>query len=235
MATVAHRELPVAPLMVHALSPAVPPAATQRVRELALQEGWHLEEIAAGEFADSNYLANPYNRCYFCKANLYRSISTLTDRRIASGANVDDLSDYRPGLQAAAEREVVHPFVEAGIDKAVIRQIARAYRLQQYAELPAQPCLASRVETGFPIRVTDLGFIDDCESVLRRTLGEQSTVRVRMRFAGVYVELGEMPGSETMRAALEEKARKLCHASGYRFMGLTAYRRGSAFVSDQAA
>ena len=104
--------------MVHARSPAVPLAATQRVRELAAQEGWNLEEINAGEFVDRDYRTNPYNRCYFCKSSLYRSIRALTERRIASGANVDDLSDYRPGLQAAAEQNVVHPFIDAGIDKA---------------------------------------------------------------------------------------------------------------------
>ena len=103
--------------MVHALSPAVPVAATARVREMSEREGWDLREMGAGEFADPDYRANPYNRCYFCKSNLYRSIRTITDRRIASGANLDDLSDYRPGLQAAAERGVVHPFVEAAIDK----------------------------------------------------------------------------------------------------------------------
>lgn len=232
LATVAHRVLAVAPLMVHALSSAVPVAATARVREMSEREGWDLREIAAGEFADPDYRANPYNRCYFCKSNLYRSMRTITDRRIASGANLDDLSDYRPGLQAAAERYVVHPFVDAGIDKATIRQIARAHQFHHYSELPAQPCLASRVETGLPIRERDLNFIDDVECELKRTLGELSTVRVRIRKTGVYVELGEMPDQETART-LEERARRFCEQAGYAFIAITAYRQGSAFVSDK--
>lgn len=233
LATVAHRRLAMPPLMVHALSPAVPLAATERVRELAAREGWDLREITAGEFADPDYRANPYNRCYFCKSNLYRAIARITERRIASGANLDDLSDYRPGLQAASEQHVVHPFVEARIDKATIRQIARTHCLE-YAELPAQPCLASRVETGLPIRVHDLSFIDDCEGELRQTLGELSTVRVRIRNLGVSIELGEMPDPATA-PVLEEKARHLCRKAGYRFIGITAYRQGSAFVSDKPA
>ena len=233
LATVAHRVLPVAPMMVHALSPAVPLAATARVRELSEREGWELREIGAGEFADPDYRANPYNRCYFCKSNLYRAISTITDRRIASGANLDDLSDYRPGLKAAAERDVVHPFVDAAIDKATIRQIARMYQLRDYSDLPAQPCLASRVETGLPIQAGDLSFIDEFESELKQTLGELSTVRVRIRKPGVYVELGEMPDQHTA-PLLEARARTFCEKAGYPFVAITAYRQGSAFVNGSA-
>ena len=234
LATVAHRVLSCAPLMVHALSPAVPAEASARVRELAAREGWNLKEISAGEFADPDYRSNPHNRCYFCKSNLYRSIGMLSDSHVASGANLDDLSDYRPGLQAATEQNVVHPFIEAGIDKATIRQLARVYQLHHYADLPAQPCLASRVETGVPIREGDLNFIDALENVLKRTLGELSTIRVRIRNAGVYVELGQMPTQEII-AALEGDARRFCQHANQRFMAIVPYRQGSAFIIRQAA
>jgi uncharacterized protein len=124
---------------------------------------------------------------------------------------------------------VVHPFVDAGIDKATIRQIARVHQLHHYAELPAQPCLASRVETGLPIMERDLNFIDDVECELKRMLGELSTIRVRIRKTGVYVELGEMPDQRTVRI-LEESARRFCEQAGYPFIAITAYRQGSAFV-----
>ena len=234
LATVAHRALPVAPLMVHALSPAVPPAATRRVRHLAAQEGWDIKEIGAGEFENPDYRANPYNRCYFCKSSLYLSIRALTDRRIASGANLDDLSDYRPGLQAATEHGVFHPFIDAGIDKAAIRQIARIHQLQDYAELPAQPCLASRVETGVPIRAKDLSFIDNLESALRQTLGEHATIRVRMRMNGVHVELGEMPDQKIIQQ-LGEEIRAFCRNADYPFVAIAPYRQGSAFISGKIA
>jgi len=223
LAVIAHRLLPEAPLMVHALSPAVPAEATARVRGLAVREGWHLREIQAGEFEDPEYLANPYNRCYFCKSNLYRAIRGITAGQIASGANLDDLSDYRPGLVAASEHGVVHPFVEAKIDKATIRELARRHHLETYAALPAQPCLASRVETGVPIRPLDMLFIDRLEGALRRILGDLSTIRVRVRLNGVFVELGEIPGSDT-NASVCEKARAICAEAGYHFMGVTGYR-----------
>lgn len=232
LAAIAHRHDP-ATLMVHARSPAVPAEATARVRELAGREGWNLREIEAGEFEDPEYLANPYNRCYFCKTNLYRSIRCITEGKIASGANLDDLSDYRPGLVAASENGVVHPFVEAQISKAMIRELARGHQLKAYADLPAQPCLASRVETGVPIRPRDMFFIDRLEAALRRILGELATIRVRVRLSGVFVELGEIP-AEAARDDVCAKARSVCAEAGYHFMGVKDYQQGSAFVNRAA-
>jgi uncharacterized protein len=231
LATVAHRAMSPAPLMVHAVSAAVPAAATERAREAAAAQGWSLKEIVAGEFDDANYLANPYNRCYHCKSNLYRSMRAITDRALASGTNVDDLSDFRPGLKAATERDVVHPFVNAGIGKDQIRAIARAEGLE-YAELPAQPCLASRIETGIPIRGFDLRFVDELEARIRSMLGEQSTVRVRMRAGGVHVELGDWPHA-AVQERVEAAARALCAERDYSFVALKPYRQGSAFVGPE--
>lgn len=228
LATVAQKVMGVPPLIVHAVSPAVPPAATVRVRRHAEAQGWELRELVAGEMADPNYVANPYDRCYYCKANLYGTIRTITDRPIASGTNRDDLSDYRPGLKAAAEHGVVHPFVESGIAKRDIRIIARHHGLD-CAELPAQPCLASRVETGMPIRAGELDFIDRLESEFREALGDRITVRVRIRAQGVFVEVKEAI-DETLAPALEEKARRLCGETDLPFRAIVPYRQGSAFV-----
>ena len=102
LAHAAHRAGLPGLLVVHALSPAVPMEATDRVRDHASRFGWRLTEVDAGEFADPAYRANPVNRCYFCKTNLYDRIAHVTEGPIASGANLDDLGDYRPGLIAAA-------------------------------------------------------------------------------------------------------------------------------------
>ena len=128
--------------------------------------GWRLTEVDAGEFADPAYRANPVNRCYFCKTNLYDRIAHVTEGPIASGANLDDLGDYRPGLIAAAEHRVRHPFVEAGMDKAAVRALARDFDLADISELPAQPCLSSRVETGIAISASDLAFVARMERAL---------------------------------------------------------------------
>ena len=90
---------------------------------------------------------------------------------ICSGTNTDDLGDFRPGLGAAKERLVRHPFVEAGVDKAAVRALARHHGLTDLAELPAQPCLASRVETGLPIIADQLDLIDRVERQTANALG----------------------------------------------------------------
>lgn len=228
LASVAHRAMSIRPLMVHAISAAVPAEATARVRDEAAMQGWEVREIVAGEFEDAGYLANPYDRCYHCKSNLYRSMAAITDRPLASGTNLDDLGDYRPGLKAASERHVVHPFVDAGITKDQVRAIAREHGLA-YSELPAQPCLASRIETGIPIRVADLGFVDRLESVLKAVVGTSETVRVRMRSGGVHVELGNRPKADVL-AVVEDTARRYCNEHAVRFADVQLYRQGSAFV-----
>jgi uncharacterized protein len=228
LATIAHRACPGTTEMVHAVSPAVPAHATARVRTYAEREGWTLRIIDAGEFADTRYRANPVDRCYFCKTNLYERVRSLTDRTIASGTNVDDLGDFRPGLRAAAESRVVHPYVEAGIDKAAVRALARGLLLLDLADLPAQPCLSSRVETGIAIDADDLAFVDEVERRLSADLPQGSTVRCRITRAGIAVELGEegLVRGELMGALAGE----LCAAKGRCFLGVRPYRTGSAFL-----
>jgi pyridinium-3,5-biscarboxylic acid mononucleotide sulfurtransferase len=116
LATLASRLVgPRKTLIVHAISAAVPIETTDRVRVQSVKEGWRLELIDAGEFADADNRRNPVNRCYFCKGNLYGAIRSRTDRQILSGANLDDLNDYRPGLKAANLYGVRHPFIEADL------------------------------------------------------------------------------------------------------------------------
>lgn len=232
LAFVAHRDGPEPVRVVHAVSPAVPPHATRRVQRYAEREGWDLVLVDAGEFTDPSYLANPVDRCYFCKTNLYARIAGLTDGPIASGANLDDLGDYRPGLKAAAERRVVHPFIDAKIGKGEIRALARANGLTDIAELPAQPCLASRVETGIGIRSEDLAFIDAVEVALKDILGDTATVRCRLVRAGVTIEVGEGTDADGPIAAV---AAEMCARDGRTFLGVRAYRRGSAFVHGEGA
>src|SRR5262249_46304383 len=150
----------------------VPPMATARVRDWASRERWDLAVLDAGEFADPRYRENPVNRCYFCKTNLYGAILGRigTGRPIVSGANLDDLGEYRPGLDAAREHEGPHPYIEAGIGKAGVRALARDLGLGDLAELPASPCLSSRVETLIPIEPETLRAIDAVEQLVNRRL-----------------------------------------------------------------
>lgn len=214
-------------LMVHAASAAVPARAGARVRAHAEAEGWPLEVTDAGELADPRYRANPVNRCYFCKTNLYGRIGAIWDGTIASGTNLDDLDDFRPGLEAARERDVVHPFVEAGMAKADVRALARAMGLDDVAELPAQPCLASRIQTAIPVDEAALRVIDAVEQAVA-AIAPGATIRCRQVPAGMVLELAGMEAGQ--RVAAVEIARAVCDDAGRVFAGARDYVRGAAFV-----
>ena len=235
LAVVAHRVLGASATMVHAVSPAVPADATERVERYARREGWRLVRIDAGELLDARYVANPVNRCYFCKTNLYSTIAPLAGAgvTIVSGTNTDDLGDFRPGLAAAAEHSVRHPYVECGIGKPAIRAIATWLGLDDLAELPAAPCLSSRVETGIAIDPEVLKAIDACERLVRDVTGA-ATVRCRVRRDAVVVELDDaaLAGLEApRRAALAGEVDERMTAAGVsRVLRFEPYRMGSAFL-----
>jgi uncharacterized protein len=223
--------------MMHAVSPAVPPDATERVQLWADREGWSLRVLSAGEFGDANYLSNPVNRCFFCKSNLYGTIASLSDRQILSGANTDDLGEYRPGLDAALDHRVRHPYLEAGIDKTSVRALARDLGLGYLAELPSSPCLSSRVETLIAIDPDVLKAIHEVEILVGQRLMPK-TVRCRIRRDGVVIELDpeSLAGiGSAQRHALSSAITNLLPSSLFgKQIGFEAYRNGSAFVGAKS-
>lgn len=228
LAVIAGRRLGTRATMIHAISPAVPPEATQRVRAYAGREGWRLDVVDAGEFADEKYLANPANRCFFCKTNLYGTIAARTGAVICSGTNRDDLGDYRPGLQAAEDHAVRHPYVEAGIDKAGVRALAHRLGLDDLAELPAAPCLSSRLETGIRVSAERLRLVHAVERLVGRELGPH-TVRCRVFRDGIAIQLDPESlrrVSDDVRTAV---ARLLDDHGERRPPRFEPYRMGSAF------
>ena len=233
LAAVAHRRAPNSTRMFHAVSPAVPEEATARLKARAETESWALTVIDAGEFSDSTYRANPVNRCFYCKDNLYRTIQSLTDETVVSGANLDDLGDYRPGLDAASDHQVRHPWVEARIGKAGIRALAAALGLDEVAELASAPCLSSRVETGIAIEADTLASIDAAERWLRRRLHPE-TVRCRVRRSGVVIELDEITlnglGAQMRDDVATPIATMFAVDRPAPRIEFAAYRQGSAFV-----
>ncbi len=233
LSVVAHRTLGRSVEMFHAVSPAVPPEATARIRRYAVAEGWRLRVIDAGEFDDPAYRRNPVNRCFFCKSNLYGVITARTDANVVSGTNLDDLGDYRPGLEAARNHRVRHPFVEAEIDKQTVRAIARHLGLDDLSELPAAPCLSSRIETGIRIEPDFLTLVHAVETYVGRQL-KPKTVRCRVRRRGVVVELD----ADCFAALGTGRRRALGETIGDMFRGagldhpvdFAPYRMGSAFM-----
>lgn len=210
LADVAHDLRPRTTIVAHSVSPAVPPSATRRVRAAASDLGWRLELIESQEFSDPRYLSNPRNRCYFCKSHLYSELDRVSSAvqwrgatwTVMSGANVDDLGEYRPGLVAADEHAVIHPFVEAQMTKADIRALA-CDRGREWHALPAAPCLASRLYTGTAVSADLLRAVDVGEEVLRHRTGLE-VVRCRINGDDVIVEVGADKRDRVTPALLKE-------------------------------
>ena len=220
--------------MYHATGPAVPAAARGRVEAHAAKHGWPLTLLDAGEQADARYRANPVDRCYYCKTNLYARIREATPDPIASGTNRDDLDDFRPGLRAAKERDVVHPYVEAGLDKANVYALAAHLGLDDLERLPAQPCLASRVETGIAIAPDDLAFIDAVETRLAARLGQRGGASLP-RDAPGHRDRAVVRRSDADAAALaRDIGAEACAKAGRVFAGVRPYLRGAAFLRKAA-
>ncbi len=203
---------------------------------MAARLGWLLTLVHAGEFDNPRYLSNPVNRCFHCKTNLYAAIRARSDRQILSGANMDDLGEYRPGLAAARQFGVRHPYVEAGINKAQVRQIARDLGLSDVSVLPASPCLSSRIETGIPIDQDMLGFIHHVERMVSDRLTLQ-TVRCRVRASAIVIEMDSGSLSlvaESERQALTSLVQSAAHCPAGLPVRFEAYRNGSAFLLQRA-
>jgi pyridinium-3,5-biscarboxylic acid mononucleotide sulfurtransferase len=233
LAAVAHAALGNRAAMFHAQSPAVPFEATVRVKAMAAERGWRLEVLDAGEFGRAEYLANPVDRCYYCKSSLYGSIRARTAAQLVSGTNLDDLGEYRPGLRAAGEHGVRHPYVEIGANKRMVRAMARVLQLGSVAELPAAPCLASRIETGIGIDAAVLSLVHASERLIGAAVAAD-TVRCRVRAAGVVLELDAitLEGIEPhRRAELAGEVEGIFAGAGLaRPVSFAPYRNGSAFL-----
>jgi pyridinium-3,5-biscarboxylic acid mononucleotide sulfurtransferase len=233
LAVVSHAVLGSKATMYHAQSPAVPFDATARVEAMAAARGWRLEVFDAGEFGRAEYLANPVDRCFYCKTSLYGSIRARTAAQLMSGTNLDDLGEYRPGLRAASEHAVRHPFVETGTGKEMVRAMARVLGLGILAELPAAPCLASRIETGIGIDAAMLSLVHASERLVGAAVAPR-TVRCRVRAAGVVLELdaATLDGIEPQRRAeLAGEVSGIFAGAGLaRAVSFAPYRNGSAFV-----
>src|SRR5215471_7818430 len=129
LAFIAHAELGLSALAVTAESPSYPTHQRNIAMDLVARHGFRHEFIASDELADANYVQNPSNRCYFCKHELYTKLQKIAEarefRHVVDGNNVDDTGDYRPGRQAGCELEVRSPLIEAGLNKAEIRELSR--------------------------------------------------------------------------------------------------------------
>jgi uncharacterized protein len=197
---------------------------------LARQIGIRHEWVQSEQMSRPRFVANPADRCYHCKDELFERLQPLAQslglRHIAEGTNVDDLSDHRPGLVAAGERGVRSPLVDAGLTKAEIRGISRDLGLPTWDQ-PASPCLSSRFPTGLAITVERLTQVDRAEAALRELGFRDFRVRHHDDTARI-----EVPAEDFIRFADEQVRREVSAALkvlGFRFvtLDLSPFRSGS--------
>ncbi len=170
LAFVAHQALGDRALAAIADSPSLPRRELAEALEIARKFQFPVRVVRTREFENASYLANPNNRCYFCKHELFTELLPLARaeglRVIAYGENASDTGDYRPGAQAASEFQVRAPLKEAGLTKADIRELSAQLGLPT-ADKPQMACLSSRVPYGEPVTPEKLRMIEAAENVLR--------------------------------------------------------------------
>lgn len=217
---------------VIANSPSLPLGTLEEASELANQIGIELRVLETTEFSRPEYQANAGNRCYFCKDTLYHAIDQIRQEfqveTVVNGTNTDDLGDYRPGLQAAAEHQVRSPFVEVGLNKAEIRELAKEWGLTVW-DKPASPCLSSRIAHGLEVTVERVRRVDAAERFLKETLGI-AELRVRHEFhelARIEIPAAQLGrfADEALNRAVVGKLTEL----GFRYvtLDLAGFRSGS--------
>ncbi len=209
---VAHEVLGERALALTAHSPSVPQAERSEARDLARRLGVRHVEVESREMDDPRYTANPTDRCYYCKSELYRLCGEVAGQEgvaaILDGFNADDRRDHRPGHRAAAERAVKSPLAEAGFTKAEVRAWSAAYALPTW-DKPQMACLASRLPYGTAVTVERLGQVERAEAALRALGLRTFRVRYHGDIGRIEVAADEMEHAFAHRADL---SRAVCSA-----------------------
>ena len=212
-------------------SPSVPRSELAAARELAAIIGIRHEVLPTTEFDNPAYQRNSGDRCYFCKSELSTRIESKLESlgltTVCSGANLDDLGDYRPGLTAAAEHHVRHPLQEARFTKAHVRELAKHWKLPVW-DKPASPCLSSRLAPGLEVTSERTLRVELAEAYLK-TLGIRDG---RVRYHEGDLARVEVPGDDIARLldpAIRLGLSQKLHEIGFRFVSLDldGFRSGS--------
>lgn len=215
------------------IGPAVPQSDRDDAIRVARAIGIRHELVETSEITNPDYVSNGPDRCYHCKTTLYQTIRAWADQNgfsvILSGTNHDDLGDYRPGLKAAAQWQVIAPLAELEIGKAGVRQIAELWGLS-VADKPASPCLASRIAYG---QVVTLGKLASIEAVERwlHTRGFHD-VRARVHGDGLLrIELEPSDWNRFLNTEVRDELVSLAMEKGFRFVTLDIMGRVSGSLN----
>ncbi len=238
---VAYDELGENAVAVMAISESYPKREQDDALAFAAKLGVPLVTVATDELRNEAYAANPTNRCYYCKAELFTHLSRVASERsirwIAYGANHDDLSDYRPGQVAAREFGARAPLIEASLTKPEIRHISRELGLPTW-DKPAMACLSSRFPYGMRITADLLARVEQAEDFLRHDLGFRQ-VRVRHHDSIARLEVAAEEMGRLLEPALREQISAKLKSLGYTFVAveLAGFKSGSlnAAISPTAS
>ncbi len=211
-----------------AVSASMPQRERREAVRVAGQLGARHVLIESRELQDANYASNPRNRCYYCKSELFalahRKRQELGFSTVVDGANLDDLGDFRPGLDAGREAGVRSPLVEAGLTKAEIRELAREMSLD-FSDKPASACLSSRIPYGVAVTAERLQQIERLEDALMALGLKQVRARFHYDVARIEVAKDEMETAFRRRDEIAAAGK----AAGFSFVALDleGYRTGS--------
>jgi uncharacterized protein len=217
-------------LCVTADSPSYPEHHRSLARQVAQAFALRHEVVATAELERPEYRANPVNRCYYCKDELYSTLTALASARaidvVLDGNNADDRGDYRPGRQAAREHGVRSPLDEVGLTKPEIRELSRAAGMATWDE-PASACLSSRIPYDHEITNEKLQMVEQAEDALR-ALGFR-VCRVRHHDTLARLELGRDEIARALDEGMRDEILRALRAVGYRQVAidLQGYRMGS--------
>jgi uncharacterized protein len=217
------------------VSPSLPERELESVKELAAVLGASLELVGTSEMDDPNYTANPANRCYFCKTELYGKLAGLKGSgfgvqgsgwTVVNGLNADDVGDYRPGMMAAKEWNVRSPLLEAGMSKAEVRMLAQTLGLPNWKK-PALACLSSRIPYGTPVTIQSLGQIEQAEAFLYGRGFSNFRVRHHQKLARIEVDIADLRRliEEPLRTEMLSHFKKIGYT--YVTVDLQGFRSGS--------
>ncbi|MBI3333669.1 MAG: ATP-dependent sacrificial sulfur transferase LarE [Candidatus Omnitrophica bacterium] len=211
-----------------AVSPSLPSAELQEAKGLAARIRIRHLLVESKELEDPRYAANPANRCYFCKSELFALAGRWARqeglRWVADGTQMDDLREARPGRQAAKEWRIRSPLVEAGFTKEEVRRASRALGLATW-DKPAMACLASRLPTGTAVTVDRLSRVQACEAAVKR-LGFRQ-LRARYLADVVRLELEPQALQRLADPSVEREVLAACRQAGFErvFLDLAGYGR----------
>ena len=230
LAVTAHEVLGQNSMAVFASSPVAPPMEKEQAASLAHNIGLRFRIIDSNEMANPDFVANPPERCYYCKRELFSELKPIALAEglkwIADGTNADDLSDFRPGRKASVEAGIRSPLLEAGLTKEEIRQLSCERGLPTW-DRPASPCLASRIPYGIPVTAETLNKIARGEQYLH-SLGLR---QLRLRHHGniARIELDQEDMAKILKADIRQGIVEHLKALGYKYVALdlTGYRIGS--------